>query len=39
MTQKMKPPTRIPEMPPTTLKAKMKDNMKHAVVMVLWGVL
>ena len=34
--KKMKPPTRIPEMSPRALKAKMKHNMKHAVVMVLW---
>lgn len=34
----MKPPTRIPEMSPRALKAKMKHNMKHVVVMVLLGV-
>lgn len=34
--KKMKPPTRIPEMSPRALEAKMKHNMKNVVVMVLW---
>jgi hypothetical protein len=36
-TQKLKPLTWIPEMSLRVLNAKMKCNMKHAVVMVLQG--